>query len=69
LFLLEREGEGERVHFAWKQAVHSIISKRKERLKLSRREICAANFLPPCEKVLPTYNQKIQFRIATPKVH
>ena len=25
-------------------------------LKLSRREICTANFLPPCEKAPPTFN-------------
>jgi len=27
---LEREGEGERAHFAWKQAVQNMLPKHKE---------------------------------------
>jgi hypothetical protein len=30
---MEREGEGERFRFAWKQAVQNMKSKRKERVK------------------------------------
>jgi hypothetical protein len=39
----------------------------KNPIKLSRREICAANFLPPCEKAPPTFNQKLEFRVTLKK--
>jgi len=35
--------------------------------KLSRREICAANFLPTCEKVPPTFNQMSLLRVIIKK--
>jgi len=35
--------------------------------KLSRREICAVNFLPPCEKAPPTFNQKSELRVTLKK--
>ncbi len=35
--------------------------------QLSRREICAANFLPPCEKAPPTFNQKSELRVTLKK--
>ncbi len=35
--------------------------------KLSRREICAANFLPPCEKAPPTFNQMSLLRVTIKK--
>ena len=36
-------------------------------IKLSRREICAANFLPPCEKAPPTFNKKSELRVTLKK--
>jgi len=39
----------------------------KLKYKLSRREICAANFLPPCEKVPPTFNQMSLLRVTIDK--
>ncbi len=41
---------------------HLVLLDRKD-FKLNRREICVANFLPPCEKAPPTFNQKSELRV------
>ncbi len=39
----------------------------KKIYKLSRREIYAANFLPPCENAPTTFNQKSELRVTLKK--